>query len=73
MAVIELYNIKQVYPESYMTNLSLPVTGILHGRPWRFSLQFDETGGNHNRGGYESVYGWGNSRILLFEAATNML
>jgi hypothetical protein len=33
----------------------------------------DETGFNHLRGGYRSVYGRGNSRISLLEASTNVL
>ena len=33
----------------------------------------DETGFNHLRGGYGSVYAWGNSQISLLEAATNFL
>jgi hypothetical protein len=33
----------------------------------------DKVGFNHLRGGYGSVYGRGNSRISLLEAATNVL
>ena len=45
-----------------------------HGRISReTSPRVDETGFNHLRGGYRSVYGRGHSRISVFEAATNFL
>jgi len=40
---------------------------------WYASPWVDETGFDHRRDGYASVYGWGNSWISLLEAATNFL
>jgi len=40
---------------------------------WYTSFRLDKTDTNYLRGGYGSIYGWGNSRISLLEAATNFL